>query len=357
MKLRQIILSFSIYLLATPLFYYASSQDSLKTVYQYLQRDSGVLEAKIVTDFKQIFRKKYDRKYHDGLIIIKMESGDFDTMNVEIRTRGNARLKVCLVPPLKVKFSKKELRKRNLAEEPNSLKLVVGCRNSESYEQYVLREYLAYKLFRLLSEYSYSTQLVQMEFLDTQDKRAPEDAFAFFIEPDDEVAKRCVGKIAPNRIISTRLLNTDDTELFSFFQFMIGNTDWYLYNGHNVELLAIQRGEQVKIIPLPYDFDYSGFVNAPYAVVNEKLPTKEVTERHYQGYCRSESETLQTIDFYKSQKSQIMKLCENFNYLDEASKRHCINYINTFFEILENDNACRREVLNHCDKRLQKVEK
>lgn len=351
---------FSILLLClfiAPDFIIAQQQDTIKTVFQYLQRDSGVLEATLVTDFKRLFRRKYDRKYIDGIFIFNNEKGEPDTMKVEVRTRGNARLKVCNVPPMKLKFSKKELRRRNLAEEPNSIKMVLGCHNSDIYQQYLLREYLAYRIYNLLSDYSYRTQLLNMKFVDLKSKREPNPGFAFFIEPDDEMAARCRGKIAPNRVVSTRLLNTGETERFAFFQFMIGNTDWYLYNGHNIELLAVREGGQVKIVPIPYDFDYAGFVNAPYAVVNEKLPTVEVTERYYQGYCRKPVQTLETVRFFISKKEEIIALSVQFPYFDKNSKRHCTDYLKSFFEVIENDHYLKQEVLNHCDKWLKKVEK
>ncbi len=345
------------FLVACPAMHRAIGQDSVKTVFQYLQRDSGELEATLITDFKSLFRKKYDREYLDGIFIFINEMGKSDTMKVEVRTRGNVRLKVCNVPPFKLKFSKKELRKRNLSEEPNSLKLVLGCRNSYIYQQYLLREYLAYKIYNRLSAYSYQTQLLRIKFEDPNSKREPDDGFAFFIEPDDELEVRCKGKIASNRVVSSRLLNNDDTERFAFFQYMIGNTDWYVYNGHNIVLLAIQNGgEQVRIVPIPYDFDYSGFVNAPYAVVNEKLPFEEVTERYYQGYCRQESQTLETARFFSLHKEEIIAMSEQFPYFSDDSKRHCTDYIKRFFEIIEDERALQREILNHCDKWLQKIE-
>jgi hypothetical protein len=356
MKIFRTLALLLLCLFAAPVFSPAQSQDSAKTVFQYLQRDSGELEATIVADFKRLFRKKYDRKYIDGIFIFKNEKGEVDTMKVEVRTRGNARLKVCNVPPLKVKFSKKELRKRNLAEEPNSIKMVLGCRNSDNYQQYILREYLAYKLSNLLSDYSYRTQLLRMKFEDKKSKREPDAGFAFFIEPDDEMAARNKGKIASNRVVSTRLLNTDETERFAFFQFMIGNTDWYLYNGHNIVLLAVQNGDQVKIIPIPYDFDYSGFVNAPYAVVNEKLPMEEVTERYYQGYCRRPSQTRETVSYYLSKKEAMLTMAREFPYFDKDSKRHCTSYLESFFETIENERLLKQEILNHCDKWLKRVE-
>ena len=50
---------------------------------------------------------------------------------------------------------------------------------------------------------------------------------------------------------------------------------------------------QEKIIPLPYDFDMSGFINPSYAVVNETLGIKNIRDRKYRGFKRSDD------DFFK----------------------------------------------------------
>ena len=55
------------------------------------------------------------------------------------------------------------------------------------------------------------------------------------------------------------------------FQYMIANTDWSTTFLHNAKL--IQLNDTKKYIPLAYDFDMAGFVDAPYAVADPSLET------------------------------------------------------------------------------------
>ena len=71
----------------------------------------------------------------------------------------------------------------------------------------------------------------------------------------------------------------------SIFQYMIGNLDWSVLKSHNI---ALFRREDGTIIPLPFDFDYSGLVNAEYAVPPKALHLYSIRVRKYRGFCRSE---------------------------------------------------------------------
>ena len=63
---------------------------------------------------------------------------------------------------------------------------------------------------------------------------------------------------------------------------MIGNTDWSVPNQHNCKVLSgmnIEHSDLGTIVP--YDFDYSGLVDADYAVPYEGLALESVRERRY----------------------------------------------------------------------------
>ena len=59
---------------------------------------------------------------------------------------------------------------------------------------------------------------------------------------------------------------------------MIGNTDWAVPNNHNVKLIYDKERKLAPPLVVPYDFDYSGLVDASYAVPNEVIGTEKVTE-------------------------------------------------------------------------------
>lgn len=333
----------------------APAADSL-SIFQYLQADQPI-PISLITDFQTLELKKYTKDYQPGILICELENGSRDTFNVEVRTRGNARLRVCSEPSLKLKFDKKELRQRGIREEPNTVKLVRPCRSSPLYEQYVLREYFAYVIYNMLTPFSYRVQLIRFTSIHVgKKKKRKKDSrewYSFLIEPDEELAKRNEANLALGRTISSRMLNHEDTEVFALFEYMIGNTDWQVYNSHNVTLLAVQKKDGPRIVPVAYDFDYSGLVFTPYAVVNEKIPRDQVTERYYQGYCREREETLATIRFFQSRQDTIMNYCKSFQWFDRESRQHVCDYLESFFKEIQSQRAIENYILHACGQWLK----
>ncbi len=335
----------------------APSSDSL-TIFQYFQYDEP-LPLTLITDFRTLERKKYSKDYQPGLLICALPDGRKDTFLVEVRTRGNMRLRVCSEPSLKLKFDKNELTARGLKEEPNTLKMVRPCRPNTLFEQYLLREFFAYKIYNVLTPWSFRVQLIRFQSIQTETKRRKKtrrkekEWLAFFIEPEEELAARNNATLTSNKIVSSRMLNHDDTEVFALFEYMIGNTDWHVYNGHNVILVATMKNDMPRVIPIAYDFDYSGLVFTPYAVVNEKIPRDQVTERYYQGYCREREQTLATISYFLSKEVQIMGMCESFPWFDRESREHVCDYLQSFFSEMKSPRAVENYILRACGQWLK----
>ena len=70
----------------------------------------------------------------------------------------------------------------------------------------------------------------------------------------------------------------------ALFQFLLGNTDFSTAYQHNGKLLYVNK----EIIPLPYDFDMTGWVNPSYATVNTTLGISSVQDRIYRGFKRDQ---------------------------------------------------------------------
>ena len=112
------------------------------------------------------------------------------------------------------------------------------------------------------------------------------------------------------------------------FQYLIGNTDWSVKALHNIKLLSVPGSAPIAV---PYDFDYSGLVNASYAVPPAHLPLSSVTERYYNGHCRPEQEILSILAEWKGLKTRIDEILRDFPLsLDE--KNRALNYLQTFFD-------------------------
>ena len=124
---------------------------------------------------------------------------------------------------------------------------------------------------------------------------------------------------------------------------MIGNTDFSVAYQHNGKLLYIDK----MILPLPYDFDMSGLVNASYSVANETLGITSVTQRVYRGFKRDESLMQKIRQQFLDKKSEIIDTVKSLEKEFDISKEYdqALSYIESFFTIIESDVNFKSKVL------------
>jgi hypothetical protein len=316
------------------------------TLFQKLESEDMV-DLTIEWDFKQFMKGKMSNNYQPAVLSYMNKDSFSFRRQIEIKPRGKMRREVCYYPPLKVKLSKKDLANEGLLPF-NNLEIVINCRSNGQYEQFVLREYIAYKLYNLLTDNSYRVQLAKFRFVDTGKKNKDFESIGYLIEDNDELEHRQKGKIVKPRMFSPEKVEADNYELFCVFQFMIGNTDWYVYNLHNVKIMGVEGQTQPYVVP--YDFDYSGFVKTPYSIPHEKLGIKDVTERFYQGLCRNKEQTEKTLQIFRNKKEEIMTMVAEFPHFNDHSRKHTIDYLESFYEIVENDKKKENMIFEHCDK-------
>ncbi|MDD5695898.1 MAG: hypothetical protein PHD61_11420, partial [Bacteroidales bacterium] len=219
------------------------------------------IEMTLSTDFKNMFREIKDNAdtiYHEGTAVCKKPDGSRDTLAVEIRPRGNYRRDPshCAFPPLSVKFNKKESKKTPF-EDLKRLKLVTHCSNTEKiFEQYVLREYLVYRILNVLTDTSFRVRLARITYIDSEGEMDTLQRFAFFIENDNQMAERVGGKIIEAKNIHQDRTDQKHTDLLEVYMYMVGNPDWSVSVQHNVKI--VQTNPIFEPIAIPYDFDYCG---------------------------------------------------------------------------------------------------
>lgn len=333
-------------LFQTPLFQQESHSlavsNSLQTesVFEML-RKAQPFEMTLETDFKYLKNKRNTADYLPAKLSFVDIEGNVHNFEIEVRPRGNMRRNACDIPPLKIKFP-------GSSADSKTLKMVAICKESGYYEQLVLREYVAYRLYNIMTRQSLQVQLVKMKFNDTGGKDTPGESFAFFIEHHDEMARRNEGKILDQHHISMRVLNTAEYERLCLFQFMLGNTDWLAFTGHNLKVFGVPGTSSPVFVP--YDFDYSGFVNAAYAVPDKRLGLPDVTDRYYLGLSRPEEESMETIRLFLDKKQEMLAFCEDFPYFDKQSRKHTLKYLNDFYNIIEHPKKSKRWVFGHCDR-------
>lgn len=269
------------------------------------------------------------------------------TKNIRIQARGAFRRQHCHLPPFWINIKKADVENENL-QHTKKIKLVNHCKGAESYNNYVLKEYLTYKLYNILTPYSFRVGLVKMKYIDTGRKNKVTEGWAFMIEPEQMMAERLNSFPIKNDNISHTRTDSVSTDRVAVFQYMVGNGDYSIAGRHNVKLIKINEFQKPYPIPVPYDFDYSGLVNTYYALPGENLDLESVRERYFLGVCRSEEEYKSTLNYFKEKKEELIQLIADFEYLEEIEKADMINYLNEFYNEIDLQRFIERKFNSTC---------
>lgn len=303
------------------------------------------LDLRMKFSIKDMKKNTNDSTYVDQVIWYKNEAGEWEELEVEMRTRGNFRLNNCYYPPMRLKVKKKQ-RKGTPFENNKSLKLVMPCNRASNADSYVIKELICYKLFDEVSEYTFSTRMVRLHFENEDDKRGEQELIGFLIEDDDDVADRFNAQIVDDKKILGTLLEDSAALRHDLFQLMIGNTDFSGLYKHNQKVMQL---DERTVVPLAYDFDMTGLVNPPYAQVSNLVDIEKVTDRLYRGFCREEAIT-QTIrkEFIAKEQSIYSVVNRYSDWLSTGDKKEIDRFLRDFFEILNNDRSFEKFVVNAC---------
>ena len=135
----------------------------------------------------------------------------------------------------------------------------------------------------------------------------------------------------------------------AIFFYMIGNTDWSVPNQHNCKILSTTDLSNAGLGAIvPYDFDYSGLVDADYAIPHEDLGIESVRERRYLGICRSEDEFINALREFSDKKEEFYKVINDFTLLSEKERKKMIGYLDSFYEGFDKRNSIVLNLLNEC---------
>jgi hypothetical protein len=266
---------------------------------------------------------------------------------LDLRTRGFFRLqpRICLFPPLRLDFPTDSLQ-GSVLEGLGKVKLVTHCRDRDDYEQNVLEEYLAYRIYGLLTDLSFRVQLALITYRDTSGEEDSVSRLAFLIENEEQAAERLGGEALDAPRASPNNFMPQQAGLVYLFQYFLGNTDWSVVRLHNVKLIRIGR----DFIPLPYDFDFSGFVDSPYAHPAPKIEEEiaSVRERLYRGFCSDRIDYPALFALFREKREPIMELIRNEPGLSERNIRNATTYLESFYDFIQNDAAAEERIQDAC---------
>ncbi len=265
---------------------------------------------------------------------------------LRVRTRGIWRLKNCEFPPIRLNFAGKET-KNTLFDGVDKPKLVNFCRDNDTYEQYMLQEAQLYRIYQLLTPLSHRIRVARITYVDSASGKREAERYAMIVEDPDQLANRHMARIVKTKGAGPADFEPKDLALAYMFLYFIGNLDFSFNGLHNTELLGTTDG---RILPVAYDFDYAGAVNASYAVPPPNYNVPNVRTRKFRGYCEIAPEFPGAVNRLIEQKEAIYAL-----YKDEIGKlmspsvvRSTLEYFDDFYDSVKTQKDAERNVFRNC---------
>jgi hypothetical protein len=326
------------------------SGDDKKTAPLFRAQD--VLEITISAPIIQIMRERPDTEDVQGTLIYEDPEAGETTLDIGIRTRGRFRRQsnICPFAPLRLNFRKT---KGTLFAKSNKLKMVTHCRNGSTiYTQAILKEYLAYRILNTLTDNSFRVRLLRVTYVDSSRDKVVDTNYAFLIEHRDQLAKRVDKEVSDAESTTVGALDGRETNISSVFQFLIGNTDFSPIKGvpgepccHNYVLLNNGEGKKLSI---PYDFDVTGIVDAPYAVPNPRFKLRNVRQRLYRGRCANNEYLDSSLQLFRDKRQAIHELVDSVPGINKKSIRNTRRFIDEFYGIIDSPKHVDRYIVGRC---------
>jgi hypothetical protein len=314
--------------------------------------EHSVVNVRIEAPLKTLLKERPEEDYLEGIFVYSEAEGGERQFDLKIRTRGRFRRKnsTCPFPPVRLNFRKGQVEESLLAGQ-DKLKLVTHCNTKRNnYEQLVLREYLAYRILHTLTDASFGARLMHIDWVDTEGGDTI-TRYGFVIEDDDDISVRLGMEKVKTPGLAYQALNQPHTNLMVVFQYLIGNTDFSLIRGpadddccHN----AVPYSSPERIYSIPYDLDFSGLVNAPYADPAPQFKIRNVTTRVYRGRCANNGILPDTLNHVISKKGEIYGLVDELTGLDDKNRSAVTKYLDSFFDVIEDPKKTDRELIREC---------
>lgn len=317
------------------------------------------LELSLEVDLENLCRPREsdDCGFSPSTLLYRAGSGEKRSLPVEIKVRGGWRslTRNCSVPLLWVAFRDEDTA-GTLFEGQSLLPLTTHCGRGLSvnpdmngirradYEQYLLREYLAHRVYNELTEYSVRVRLARIVYLKPGKTRGVSH-YTFFSEHFDSIAARTGTERRDRGSFDAGRLDPQAAARLALFQYAIGNTDWSIARERNTMLLETADARQ---IPVPYDLDMSGLVNAKYAGPAPGLPIDEVRERYFLGYCQPGTDWDALFAYFIERKDAVLAVGGGIPGLSRNSQRSTGKFLEGFFRTLGSEDDRREHIVQAC---------
>jgi hypothetical protein len=306
------------------------------------------LEFTLISDYRTLFRDRdtLSTKKFKARMIVKDSAGRERTFDMLLNTRGHYRLRAsnCPFPPIKLNFETGT--SGTPFQGQDGIKLGTHCRpDSDEYAEYVIREYLAYRTYNILTNLSLRARLARVTYVDSTGRDKPVTTWGLLIEDEDDAARRNMGNISEIRGRTFSHVDPTSIALVGLFEYFIGNADWSLPALHNIRVI-----EPLNQFPrvFAYDFDWSGLVSTRYATPDPRLGIRSVRDRLYRGPCMSPNDLHTLLELFRSKRADILKLYEETKGLDPEYMIFVRNFFADFFRTIENPALVQQAIVSTC---------
>ncbi len=308
------------------------------------------LKLEIQAPWRKLLRTKDDTRWPATFNVTRSD-GEIQSMTGTVERRGISRQRVCKFPPIRLRFDKTSV-EGTLFEDTGALKMVTHCSSGGRWKDYYVLEMLAYRFYNLVTDYSFRVRPLAVYYQDVDRDKEPEEEFAFVIEDIDKLADRFgLDELELESTVPSQL-DAEVSSLLAVFQFMIANLDWSTIRGpegccHNAKLIGSDP-EQPPFIPIPYDFDSSGIVDAHYAVAPSNLGVRSVTDRYFRGYCRHNRTLPAARQAFLDHRDETLNLVRQEARLSERTRRSTLDFLEEFYETLVDDDEWINDIVERC---------
>lgn len=290
-------------------------------------------DAILQIDLKGPLERTIDDRTRRNASIFRLEVNG-QGFPVSVRVRGNSRAQVCPFPPLRLQIEPGAAQ-GTVFEGQEKLKLVTHCRGVPGYDQNVLEEYAAYRMFAMLTDVAYRTRLLRIRYIDTDKPgKSPRVRYGFVIEPTRQLAARVGGDVAKLPHVVKSRLDVEQAARVFVFHYLISSADWSLVADgpgenccHNIDLVTIEDA----VYTVPFDFDLSGLVAPKYASSGATQGVRAVRSRRYRGYCIDTPALVDGLQSLLDQEAAFQALLESLPGMDEGDMRRHRAFLERFY--------------------------
>ena len=303
--------------------------------YLSLFENDEILEVSLRFDLSGFLKKPDKNQSFDGVMTFHFSETDTLNRKVTIQYRGYSRYERCRLPPMRIIFRQPVYEVSDSARI-KKMKLVNQCQPGALYDDYVIKECLVYKLYNVLTDTCFQVRLLKVNYIDAEKKKKPVVQYGIFIEPEELLAKRTNMLEVKTRSLTQKQMHPLMIDRIAIFNYMVSNWDWSVPGQHNISVFSSPVYDLAgRGIPVPFDFDLTGIVNAEYAIPPPGIGIETNRDRKFTGICRTRDEYKTELMMFLDKKDEFYSLVNNYPHLSKASKRDIINFLDQFFLQLE----------------------